>query len=314
MALIVKDRVQETTTTTGTGAVSLLGAVSGYQSFGAIGNANTTYYCIAGQTTSEWEVGIGTYTAAGASLSRDTVLSSSNSGSLVAFSAGTKSVFVTYPSTYTVNSQTGTAANATTAAACTGNSATATTAAACSGNSATATTATTATTANALNTANNYQVSSLGVGAAANGTAGDITASRSGGTTGVIFFGTAGNRYLYYDGTTYQMPTASLVVGGNVTAYSDERVKTNWRDLQPDFIERLAKVKHGIYDRTDTEATQVGVTAQSLRFVMEHAVMENENGDLSVAYGNAALVACVKLAQRVVELEAKLDQLIKDKS
>jgi hypothetical protein len=156
-------------------------------------------------------------------------------------------------------------------------------------------------------------MNSLGVGTAANGTAGDITASRAGGTTGVIYFGTSAARYLYYDGTSYQMSTAALVVGGNITAYSDERRKTNWRDLQPDFIEQLAKVKHGIYDRTDVEVTQVGVSAQSLRPVMEHAVMENENGDLSVAYGNAALVACVKLAQRVLDLEAKLDQLIKDK-
>jgi hypothetical protein len=97
MALVLADRVKETTTTTGTGTVTLLGASTGYQSFAAIGNANTTYYTIAGQTTSEWEVGIGTYTSSGTTLSRDTVLASSNSGSLVTFSAGTKDVFVTYP-------------------------------------------------------------------------------------------------------------------------------------------------------------------------------------------------------------------------
>ncbi len=97
MALVVADRVKETTTTAGTGTVTLLGASSGYQSFAAIGNGNTTYYTISGQTTAEWEVGIGTYTASGTTLSRDTVFSSSNSGSLVTFSAGTKDVFVTYP-------------------------------------------------------------------------------------------------------------------------------------------------------------------------------------------------------------------------
>ena len=80
-------------------------------------------------------------------------------------------------------------------------------------------------------------------------------------------------------------------------------------DLQPDFIEQLAKVKHGIYDRTDQESTQVGVGAQSLRPVMEHAVMEDADGKLSVAYGNAALVAAVKLAQRVLELEKRLEAL-----
>ena len=103
MALILKDRVKETTTTAGTGTVTLAGAATGYQTFAAIGNANTTYYCIAGQGTSEWEVGIGTYTSSGTTLSRDTVLASSNSGSLVTFSAGTKDVFATYPSEKSVN-------------------------------------------------------------------------------------------------------------------------------------------------------------------------------------------------------------------
>ncbi len=97
MALVIADRVQETTTTTGTGTVTLAGAVTGYQTFAAIGNGNSTYYTIAGQTGTEWEVGIGTYTSSGTTLSRTTVLSSSNSGSLVSFSAGTKNVFVTYP-------------------------------------------------------------------------------------------------------------------------------------------------------------------------------------------------------------------------
>jgi hypothetical protein len=97
MAFVLADRVKETTSTTGTGAVTLLGASVGFQSFSAIGNANTTYYTIAGQTGSEWEVGLGTYTSSGTTLSRDTVLASSNSGSLVNFSAGTKDVFCDYP-------------------------------------------------------------------------------------------------------------------------------------------------------------------------------------------------------------------------
>ena len=95
MALVVKDRVQETSTTTGTGTITLAGAVSGFQSFSAIGNANTTYYAIVGGT--EWEVGLGTYTSSGTTLSRDTILESSNGGTAVNFSAGTKNVFVTYP-------------------------------------------------------------------------------------------------------------------------------------------------------------------------------------------------------------------------
>jgi hypothetical protein len=102
MALVIADRVKETTTTTGTGTVTLLGASTGFQSFAVIGNGNTTYYTIAGQGTSEWEVGVGTYTSSGTTLALTTILASSNSGSAVNFSAGTKDVFVTYPAEYSV--------------------------------------------------------------------------------------------------------------------------------------------------------------------------------------------------------------------
>ena len=95
MAFVVKDRVKETTTTTGTGTVTLAGAATGFQSFSVIGDGNSTYYTITDGT--DWEVGIGTYTSSGTTLSRDTVLESSNSGNLVNWSAGDKDVFVTYP-------------------------------------------------------------------------------------------------------------------------------------------------------------------------------------------------------------------------
>jgi len=96
MAFVLADRVKDTTTTTGTGTITLSGtAPAGYQSFAVIGNANTTYYTLA--DTNNWEVGIGTYTSVGPTLSRDTVLASSNSGNLVNFSAGSKDAFVTYP-------------------------------------------------------------------------------------------------------------------------------------------------------------------------------------------------------------------------
>jgi hypothetical protein len=104
MALVLADRVKETTTTTGTGTVTLLGAATGFQSFAVVGNANTTFYAIVGQTGTEWEVGIGTYATSGTTLARTTVLSSSNSNSAVNFSVGTKDVFVTYPASYSVNS------------------------------------------------------------------------------------------------------------------------------------------------------------------------------------------------------------------
>jgi hypothetical protein len=107
MPLVLRDRVKETTTTTGTGTVTLAGAAAGFSAFSVIGNANTTYYAIVAQTPGEWEVGIGTYTSSGTTLSRDTVLESSNSGSLVNFSAGSKDVFVTYPGEYAVASSNG---------------------------------------------------------------------------------------------------------------------------------------------------------------------------------------------------------------
>lgn len=97
MALVVYDRVQETTTTTGTGTVVLGGAVIGYQSFAVIGNGNTTYYTIADQSGGNWEVGIGTYYSGNVSLARTTVLASSNANAAVPFTSGPKSVFVTYP-------------------------------------------------------------------------------------------------------------------------------------------------------------------------------------------------------------------------
>ena len=105
MALILADRVKETSTTAGNGTFTLGGAATGYQSFAVVGNGNTTYYCIAGQGTAEWEVGIGTYTSSGTTLTRTTVLSNSSATQPTAlvFSAGTKDVFVTYPSEKSVN-------------------------------------------------------------------------------------------------------------------------------------------------------------------------------------------------------------------
>ena len=105
MALILADRVKETSTTAGNGTFTLAGAAAGFQSFAVVGNGNTTYYCIAGQGTNEWEVGIGTYASAGTTLTRTTVLSNSSATqpSALSFAAGTKDVFVTYPSEKSVN-------------------------------------------------------------------------------------------------------------------------------------------------------------------------------------------------------------------
>ena len=110
MALVVKDRVQETTSSPGTGAAVLLGAVTGYQTFGGVmSNGDTTYYTIADQSGSRWEVGIGTYITSGNEIARTTVLASSNAGSAVNFNSGTQVIFLTYPaevSVYASNSPT----------------------------------------------------------------------------------------------------------------------------------------------------------------------------------------------------------------
>lgn len=99
MALVSADRVREFSTTLGTGTFTLSGAAVGYQSFSsAIGNGNTCYYAISNPGTTEWEVGLGT--VGSGTLARTTVYASSNAGSLVAFSAGTKDVFATYPAEF----------------------------------------------------------------------------------------------------------------------------------------------------------------------------------------------------------------------
>ena len=103
MALVINDRVKETSTTTGTGAVSLGGAVTGFETFAAgIGNSNTVYYCIAHQDQDEFEVGLGTLNGDSSTLTRTTVISSSNSDSAVNLSSGTKDVFCTQPASKAV--------------------------------------------------------------------------------------------------------------------------------------------------------------------------------------------------------------------
>ena len=103
MALVVNDRVKETTTTTGTGALTLAGAVTGFETFGTgVGNSNTTYYAVTLPGSAEFEVGLGTLNSDSTTITRTTVISSSNSDSAVDFSAGTKTIFCTLPASKTV--------------------------------------------------------------------------------------------------------------------------------------------------------------------------------------------------------------------
>ena len=95
MALVLKDRVKETTTTTGTGTYTLAGAATGFEAFSAVGDGNTTYYCCTDGTN--FEVGVGTYTASGTTLARTTILQSSNSDAAVNWTSGTRDIFVTQP-------------------------------------------------------------------------------------------------------------------------------------------------------------------------------------------------------------------------
>lgn len=108
----------------------------------------------------------------------------------------------------------------------------------------------------------------------------------------------------------YSDPSGNMVAAGNVTAYSDEKLKKNWRDLSDDFVSQLANVKHGIYDRIDEDIAQVGVSAQSLQKIMPEAVVMGLDDTLTVAYGNAAMVSAVQLAKRLVALEAVVAKLV----
>lgn len=102
-----------------------------------------------------------------------------------------------------------------------------------------------------------------------------------------------------------------LICAGDISITSDERLKDNWADLPDDIISQIASVKVGTYTRVDTGARQVGVSAQSLEGVLPDAVYTSATGMKSVAYGNAALAMCVAMAQKIQELEAKLDALTK---
>ena len=137
------------------------------------------------------------------------------------------------------------------------------------------------------------------------GTWSAVTVAAAGATTQVIYNNAgayAGSANFTFDGT-------NVLVAGTVSGGSDERLKTNWRSVQDNYITKLANVKAGIFDRTDLNITQPGVSAQSLREVLPEAVLEDENGMLSVNYGGAALLSVIELAKEIVALRIELEAL-----
>ena len=155
------------------------------------------------------------------------------------------------------------------------------------------------------------QFSALIVGSGTTANEIDITMSNAN-TLGRFFLLNTNGQMGFVDATRaiirWQSDTSgNFTVAGNLTASSDERLKTDWETLPADFIERLAAVRSGTYTRVDTDQRHVGVGAQSLQSLMPEAVLESDKGILSVAYGQAALAACVELAKEVVRLRALLE-------
>lgn len=132
-------------------------------------------------------------------------------------------------------------------------------------------------------------------------------------TAGQFFLNTTGLSG-FYDITRATVRWSSdisgnFTVSGNITANSDERLKTDWEALPDDFIQRLAIVRSGTYTRIDSDERHVGVGAQSLQNLLPEAVIESEHGILSVSYGQAALAACVELAKEIVRLRSLLGKI-----
>jgi hypothetical protein len=96
---------------------------------------------------------------------------------------------------------------------------------------------------------------------------------------------------------------------GNVTAYSDERLKTDWSVIESGFVERLAVMRCGTYTRIDSGQRQAGVSAQNMRKILPEVVSEDNDGTLALAYGNAALVSAVELAKELVALKQEVAEL-----
>jgi len=344
MALVLYDRVQQTGTANTTVSFTLSGSVTGFQSFAVVGNGNTTYYS-ATDASGNWEVGIGTY-ATGGTLTRTTILSSSNSGSAVTFS-GSVNVFVTYPSGKSVNlDASGNATSLGTPASFVGTNITGTASGlSIGGNAATATSATTATNQSGgtvsattisasgvitstlatgtapFTVASTTAVANLSIGgnaatatsatSATNATNVANTTTTSASTFYPAFMSanTTSNQGTNTNASLSYVPSTGALTAVSMVSSSDERLKTNWSNLDLNFVSQLADVKHGTFERISSGNREVGVTAQSLKEILPEAVIEGEDGMLSVNYGGAALVAAIELAKEVKALRAEIAEL-----
>lgn len=278
MATVVDDRVQETTTTQGTGTFTLAGAKTGFQSFANIGDGNDTYYCCTDGT--DYEVGIGTYTASGTTLTRTTILDSTNGGSAVNWSAGSRDIFCTMPAGKVVFED---SSNNVAVAGLVDGRDLATDGTKLDGIEANAdvTDATNVAAAGALmaTSSSSVELGSLGIGTAASGTTGEIRATN------------------------------------NVTAYySDERLK----DFHGQIEDALSKVKNlnGYYFTENETAKslgyangdmQVGVSAQEVQAVLPEAVTQAPISDeyLTVYYDKLVPL----LIEAIKDLSDKIEKL-----
>ena len=279
MATVIDDRVQETTATTGTGTFTLAGAASGFQSFANIGDGNDTYYCCTDGT--DYEVGIGTYTASGTTLSRTTILDSTNSGAAVNWSAGDKDIFCTMPAGKVVFED---SSNNVAVAGTVDGRDLATDGAKLDGIEANAdvTDATNVAAAGALiaTTSSSVELGSFGVGTPASGTTGEIRATN------------------------------------NVTAYySDERLKHFHGHIE-DALSKIKNLNGYYFTENETAKSlgyangdmQVGVSAQEVQAVLPEVVTQAPISDeyLTVYYDKLVplLIEAIKdLSDKIEKLE-----------
>jgi hypothetical protein len=140
---------------------------------------------------------------------------------------------------------------------------------------------------------------------------GDLTAYRTGGTSGVLYLSNTGTHYLYWDGTNYQLNNGNLTVTGDITAFSDKRIK---KDIKPigDALAKIEKLNGITYKRVDSDAAGTGLIAQEVQEVLPEAVRENADTMLSVAYGNLAglfVEAIKELNREITALKAEVKSL-----